>query len=89
MSILSRDEYKDRKSEGGPSSAIYALLFELWLQTADSVKNCVIAGRNRKSLYVEIGNHCMSIGNHGTSEISYAKSARVGPLDNTSSCCCL
>ena len=24
----------------------------------------------------------MSIGNHGTLEISYAKSARVGPLDN-------
>ena len=27
----------------------------------------------------------MSIGNHGTSEISYAKSARVGPLGSTSS----
>ena len=37
-------------------------------QTAGSVNNnCVIAERNKKSLYVEIGNHGMSIGNHGKS----------------------
>ena len=55
LSIVSRDAYKARKREEAT-------------QTADSVNNnCVIAEQNRKSLYVEIGNHDMSIGNHGKS----------------------